>query len=35
MKAAKSKSVGLKIPNELCQKIMNCEYELDNGNITQ
>lgn len=26
MKVSKSKSMSLKIPNDLCQKIMNCEY---------
>lgn len=25
----------LKIPNELCQNIFNCEFELDIGNITE
>lgn len=25
----------LKIPNELCQEIFNCEFELDIGNISE
>lgn len=25
----------VRIPNELCQKIMNCEYELDAGVFTE
>jgi hypothetical protein len=32
MKSAK-KNEPIKISNELCQNIMNCEYEIDSGNF--
>lgn len=29
------KNENVKIPNELCQKIMNCEYEIDSGSFNE
>lgn len=31
----KGKQEILKIPNDLCQKILNCEYEIDEGNFNE